>query len=88
MESEKLKKYIYNSDFIYGSPLDLDQRCPTHSPLATCGEWFTFQNSHNWLFLAKFGTKLGISNKTHTFLLKNYRSKRELVQDEHFSKLL
>ena len=41
---------------IYG----LKQRCPTHSPLDTCGEWpfkcgewLTFQKSQNWVVLNK-----------------------------------
>jgi len=44
---------------VYCSVL-LDQRCPTHSPLATCGEWpfkcgewLIFQISQNWDVLDK-----------------------------------
>jgi hypothetical protein len=80
----------FTAKTLFESPVYLNQRCPTHSPLATCGEWtfkcgewVTFQISKNWDVLIKILDH--IPNLINTFLLQIIKSlEKELAKDVNF----
>jgi len=73
--------------------IDIEQRCPTHSPLATCGEW-AFKCGE-WLFFSiqhkirLFWTKQDKNYGTYFHLICTVNMKimwKELAQDVKFVK--